>query len=191
MNLKKNIIVGILTGLVGLALISGGTVAYFYTSLETNNEILSGELKLDISEVENDILFKFKNKKPGDTFEKKFDLINAGTLNMKDITLTSEYKAFDKEDNQNNDFAKQIRINKIEVNGNNVLNKKMTIAQLSEENRFVPLMDELEIDSDIPVLVEFEFIRTDKDQNKYQGNKMELVWTFEAKQTDGEIEKAN
>ncbi|MED4475894.1 TasA family protein [Oceanobacillus caeni] len=39
MSFKKNILMGMAIGLVGMALLSGGTVAYFNDSEDTKNEI--------------------------------------------------------------------------------------------------------------------------------------------------------
>lgn len=175
---------GMMTGLVGISLVSGGTVAYFSDSVETNNKILTGTLDLDINDNDG-LLFEFKNKKPGDTFDHSFDVINAGTLAMKDVTLYSEHEIYNREGKKdNNGFDKQIIVKKIQVDGLPVLDKEMTLEKLKKH----PVMLKNNIQADTPavqVYVEFEFKKTDKDQNKYQGNMMKLKWTFEATQEDG------
>ncbi len=34
--------------------------------------------------------------------------------------------------------------------------------------------------------VKFEFVDNKKDQNEFQGDKVQLTWTFDAQQTEGE-----
>lgn len=178
---------GMATGLVGMALISGGTVAFFSDDIYTENKVLSGTLDLDISDNDG-VLFEFLNKKPGDKFDYSFDLINAGTLGMRDITLYSDYETTNRNGViEKNGFAEQILVKKIQVDGKNVLPKEMTLAALKN----TPIILAENIASESPALqiyVMFEFIRTDKDQNKYQGNAMDLKWTFEAIQEDGDDE---
>src|SRR5699024_10870410 len=115
--------------------ISGGTVAYFSDSVETENKVLSGILELNLSNVDNNgVLFEFKNKKPGDTFNHSFDLMNDGTLEMKDITLYSEHTILNRAgDPVNNDFEKQILVKKLQVGNENVLDEEITLATLNKK----------------------------------------------------------
>lgn len=178
---------GMLTGLVGMALISGGTVAFFSDAIYTENKVLSGTLDLDISDNDG-VLFEFSNKKPGDKFDYSFDLMNAGTLGMKDITLYSDYEISNRDGViEKNGFADQILIKKIQVDGKNVLPKEMTLAAM-KENPIILAENIASKSKALQVYVMFEFIRTEKDQNKYQGNTMDLHWTFEAIQEDGDAE---
>lgn len=57
MSFKKNILMGMAIGLVGMALLSGGTVAYFNDSEDTKNEIISGTLDLGVTNVSDGVLF--------------------------------------------------------------------------------------------------------------------------------------
>lgn len=188
MSVKKHIVMGMITGLAGMALISGGTVAFFSDDIYTENKVLSGTLDLDISDNDG-VLFEFVNKKPGDTFDYSFDLINAGTLGMKDITLYSDYETANRDGVlEKNGFAEQLLVTKLQVDGHNVLPKeKMTLAAL-KENPVILAENIASSSSALQVYVAFEFIKTEKDQNKYQGNTMKLHWTFEAIQEDGDDE---
>lgn len=175
---------GMMTGLVGVALLSGGTVAFFSDSKDTDNKILSGTLDLDVSDNDDGVLFEFYNKKPGDTFDYSFDLINAGTLDMKDVTLYSDHEILNRKGaKDNNGFDKQIKVMKIQVDGKNVLDEAITLETLKKQP--ILLADSITTETAaVQVYVEFEFVRTENDQNEYQGNTLDLQWTFEAVQED-------
>lgn len=175
---------GMITGLVGIALVSGGTVAFFSDAVNTDNKILSGTLDLDVSDNDDGVLFEFYNKKPGDKFDYSFDLINAGTLDMKEVTLYSNHEIWNRAGSKdNNGFDQQIKLNKIQVDGKNLLDAAITLNKL--KNQPIVLVESMKAETPaVQVYVEFEFIRTEKDQNKYQGNTMDLQWTFEAIQED-------
>lgn len=185
LDIKKNLIIGIMTGLIGMALISGGTIAYFSDATDTENQILSGYMDLDIGNVNNEgVLFEFKNKKPGDTFSHSFSMKNNGTLDMRDISLHSKHTTYNREGNKkNNGFANQIILKRIEVDNKNILKKPMSLEKLSKTP--VILKENIAVNSStVQVYVEFEFKKTKEKQNEFQGNKIDLLWTFEAIQTD-------
>ena len=69
MSVKKHIAMAMTTGLIGMALISGGTVAYFSDELESKAEIQSGTLELGFVDINEKILFKFVHMQPGEEFE--------------------------------------------------------------------------------------------------------------------------
>lgn len=185
LGIKKNLVAGIITGLIGLALISGGTAAFFSDALDTKNKILSGYMDLDIGNLKNErVLFEFDNKKPGDTFNHSFNMKNNGTLDMKEVTLYSKHTTYNREGTQeNNGFANQIVLQRLEVDGKNILQKPMSLEKLSK----TPIVLEKNIAANSPatqVFVEFEFEKTKENQNEFQGNQLELLWTFEAIQAD-------
>lgn len=188
MSIKKNIILGMVTGLVGMSLISGGTVAYFSDDVSTQNQIMSGTIDLGIKNTSDSegFYFNFKDKKPGDIFEKyTFQLVNDGTLNIGKLFLNSAYDSFDK-DNKPNDFGSQIKIKELKVNG--VINTQLTDRTLhqidaikNKANSPALLITDIKPNNDVEIEVIFEFIETE-NQNKYQGNRLDLNWTFEAVQ---------
>lgn len=227
MNLKKKIISGTVTALLGMALIGGGTFAYFSDTAEQTNKFAAGTIDLDVDptvqipmnefkpgdwmprsfELQNNgsldmkyvdlttdytvytsknesVLFEFDNKKPGDTFNHSFNMKNNGTLDMKEVTLYSEHTTYNREGTQeNNGFANQIVLQRIEVDGKNILQKPMSLEKLSK----TPIVLEKNIAANFPaiqVFVEFEFEKTKENQNEFQGNQLELLWTFEAIQAD-------
>lgn len=44
----------------------------------------------------------------------------------------------------------------------------------------------IEVGESDDLIVQFEFVDNGQDQNVFQGDSLELEWTFEAQQTEGE-----
>lgn len=174
-------ILSFITGAIGISLISSGTYAYFSDTVETTNTIESGTLELGLSDVEKDgVLFEFINRKPGDTFDYSFELTNDGTLDIGDVTLHSDYTVIDQDkvELKKSDFGSQIRITSLQVNNTELITKKRTLEDLKE----ISILKDFTPGETAQIDVEFEFMITEAEQNKYQGNAMELKWTFEAMQ---------
>lgn len=186
MGIKKDMMMAVVTGFIGIALVSGGTVAYFTAELTTENQFQSGILELDISDVDDGVLFEFDHIKPGDVLEHRFSITNAGTLDMEKITLFSEHTTYNRDGKEDdNGFAKQILVNTIKVGEEAVLEHPLSLEEMKEED--IVLAELLRADSEpLDVYAEFEFIMTKENQNEYQGNTLELYWTFEAVQTVNE-----
>lgn len=174
LNIKHKLITSFVAGALGIILISGGTFAYFSDEIETTNNIQSGTLELGISDMEDGVLFKFDNKQPGDKFDYSFDLTNDGSLEIGDVTLFSSIT-------DNEDFGSQITINSLKVNKEEKIDadKEMTLDKMEK----LVIIEEFAVDEEIGVDVEFEFVEDENiDQNKYQGESMELEWKFQAMQ---------
>lgn len=178
MDFKKDIIMAMATGLLGMALISGGTFSYFSDEEQTQAEIASGTVDLglkkeDGDDLSDDYVFEFDNKQPGDTFFYKIQLQNNGTLDIGEIQLTSEHQVTKGEKN----FGSQIIINNLEVDGtpiNSIIGD--SLDKLNAKNEPIVLMDQFE-KKNVEVFVEFKFIE-EGNQNDYQGNSLELKWNF-------------
>ncbi|MHA6252387.1 TasA family protein [Oceanobacillus sp. CAU 1775] len=197
MNLKKNIVVGMVAGLLGVALISGGTFAYFSDSVTTEHQIKSGIIDLDVRSQQGNyvddggLLLEFENIKPGDPpFGYSFHIRNTGTLNIGSVHLTSEHTILDSNNTVvNNGFDGQIFITELMVNGENKLAQPITLEELNSRTRVEPilLVEDIKADTEdemfglIPVSVEFVFMGGE-EQNIFQGNTIELEWSFEAMQ---------
>jgi len=177
-------ILALVTGAIGISLISSGTYAYFSDEVETTNKIESGTLKLGLTEAEEDgVLFEFSDKKPGDIFDYTFELTNDGSLDIGEVTLISDYTVTGDgvKESVNDDFASQIRINSLIADGADLIpegSEGITIDKLED----LTILTDFKPDTTKKVHVEFEFMRTDKKQNQFQGNAMDLNWTFEAMQ---------
>lgn len=182
MNAKKNIILGLIIGLLGISLVSGGTYAYFSNTKHTDNKIVAGIMELDINDNQG-ILFEFENMQPGEEFSYSFHMMNTGSLNMKDIELYSESIIKDREGKVvNNGFENQILITGIKINGDSIFNGNKTLQELKTTP--INLVDIFEVDEQkIQVIVYFQ-LDLDESQVEFQGNTMELKWTFQATQED-------
>ncbi|GAB3804964.1 TasA family protein [Virgibacillus kimchii] len=185
MAIKEKLVMSMLIGVLGIVLVSGGTFAYFSDSVQTNNNITAGTLDLGVTNIDDEgVLFEFENKKPGDTFDYTFNLRNEGSLDIRDVTLYSEHAIRDKNGEiTENDFDKQILLTSVKVDDEELIEEEMTLADLKDED-VILIEDFGSGDEDAAVYAAFEFIQTDSSQNKYQGNSMELEWTFEAMQTE-------
>lgn len=187
MTIKRRIGISFATAILGIGLISGGTIAYFSDTKETHNRIEAGTLDLGIVTGEDEgVIFEFDNKQPGDTFDYAFNLTNEGSLMIGYVTLFSKHEVLD-EDEQiiDNDFGSQIMIQKMMVDDDVIIHEKeeLTLADLQDVE--LKLLEDFDVAEEAKIYVNFKFINDeDKDQNEYQGNIIKLNWTFEAMQTD-------
>ncbi|KMN46825.1 MULTISPECIES: biofilm matrix protein CalY [Bacillus] len=195
MSLKKKLGMGVASAALGLSLIGGGTFAYFSDKEVSNNTFAAGTLDLTLNPK---TLVNIDNLKPGDSVKKEFLLKNSGTLAIKDVKLATKYSVKDaKGDNAGEDFGKHIKVKFIwnwDKQSEPVY--ETTLAELQTldpdvvaKDVFAPEWSEkggLEAGSEDYLWVQFEFVDDGKDQNKFQGDSLNLEWTFNASQTDGE-----
>ena len=203
MDLKKKLAMGIVTGAMAVSLIGGGTYAYFNDVETSTNTFAAGTLDLSLDPT---TIINVDNIKPGDTMFRQFELQNTGTLDIKSVLLDTAYTITDAQgDNGAADLGNHIKVNFIHNEGHperwydddsyTVVYSK-TLAELTAmtpENLAVELEDFLFWDYEqdgIPsgttdyLSVQFEFV-DEGDQNIFQGDSLELEWTFEAQQEDG------
>ncbi|EEK79884.1 CalY family protein [Bacillus cereus] len=195
MSLKKKLGMGVASAALGLSLIGGGTFAFFSDKEVSNNTFAAGTLDLTLNPK---TLVDIKDLKPGDSVKKEFLLKNDGTLDIKEIKLLTTYDVTDaKGDNAGEDFAKHINVKFIwnwDKGSQPVY--ETTLADLKDESPdvvakeiFSPEWSEnggLAAGDQDYLWVEFEFVENEEDQNKFQGDSLNLEWTFNAKQKDGE-----
>ncbi|MED0965091.1 biofilm matrix protein CalY [Bacillus paramycoides] len=195
MSLKRKLGMGVASAALGLSLIGGGTFAYFSDKEVSNNTFAAGTLDLTLNPK---TLVNIDNLKPGDSVKKEFLLKNSGTLAIKDVKLATKYSVKDaKGDNAGEDFGKHIKVKFIwnwDKQSEPVY--ETTLAELQTldpdvvaKDVFAPEWSEkggLEAGSEDYLWVQFVFEDDGKDQNKFQGDSLNLEWTFNASQTDGE-----
>jgi len=196
-SLKKKLGMGVASAALGLSLIGGGTFAYFSDKEVSNNTFAAGTLDLTLDPT---TLVDIKDLKPGDKVKKEFLLKNSGSLAIKDVQLATKYTVNDfKNDNAGEDFGQHIKVNFIwnwDKQSEPVY--ETTLADLQKENPdvlakaiFAPEWGEnggLAAGTEDYLWVEFEF--EDKgDQNKFQGDSLNLEWTFNAHQGEGEAKE--
>ncbi|WP_053217228.1 CalY family protein [Virgibacillus senegalensis] len=203
MSVKKKLGMGVMSAALGLSLIGGGTYAYFSDSEDTNSTFAAGMLDLT---AEPTTIIDVDNLKPGDWMTRSFELQNTGTLDIAEVLLHTSYTVGDAEDNNSEDFGKHIRVNflwnddKATLPPNDLLSDdiiyKTTLAELQsmspdavENHIFIPWLEEndgLQAGDSDTLYVQFEFVDNGEDQNEFQGDSLELTWTFEAHQEAGE-----
>lgn len=208
MSLKKKLGMGIASAALGLSLIAGGTFAYFSDTEVTNNTFAAGTLDLSVDPT---VIVDVDNLKPGDTIVREFELINGGTLDISTIDLTTEYTVNDAKGDNTDDFGKHIKVlflENIDKTGDGWLigdyNDVIAETTLYDLQNMTPdAVENLQSwvtwllglngedsglkagDSDL-MYVAFEFVDNGEDQNEFQGDSLELKWTFTAHQTPGE-----
>ncbi|MGE6344702.1 biofilm matrix protein CalY [Bacillus mycoides] len=195
MSLKKKLGMGVASAALGLSLIGGGTFAYFSDKEVSNNTFAAGTLDLTLNPK---TLVDIKDLKPGDSVKKEFLLKNDGTLAIKDVKLATKYTVADaKGDNAGEDFGKHIKVKflwnwdkqsepvyettlaDLQNVDPDVLAKDIFAPEWAENGGLAPKSEDY-------LWVQFEFVDDGTDQNKFQGDALNLEWTFNANQTDGE-----
>ncbi|ADU28588.1 TasA family protein [Evansella cellulosilytica] len=227
MSIKKKLSMGVLTAALGLALIGGGTFAYFSDTATQTNTFASGTIDLD---VDPEVQVAMYNLKPGDWMPRSFELQNNGSLDIKYVDLNTEYSVTDSDGDAvvpglADEYAKQLIVQflnnttgdedyevlfevslydlanltpedlatKIDVDtvmthpgiwipvfGGGFWLKQPQYEDISEEITGIAAGDTADFD------VQFRFNDTGERQNDLQGLNLELTWTFEGFQTDGE-----
>ncbi|HEX6595081.1 MAG TPA: CalY family protein [Bacillota bacterium] len=193
MNIRKKLGMGMTSLALGVALIGGGTFAYFSDVEETNNTFAAGTLDLTAEPSE---IINIENMKPGDSFIRDFELQNTGSLDIGKVYLETEYTVKDANNNNNDDFGKHIQVEFLyNVDKLDEVIYETTLAELKNmtpdavnEHIFYPAFGEkgLPVGASDDLVVKFNFIDNGKDQNQFQGDSLHLKWTFTGEQTPGE-----
>lgn len=198
MGIKKKLAMGIATGALAVSMIGGGTYAYFNDVETSANQFAAGTLNLTVNPV---TIINVSNLKPGDWMERTFELKNDGSLDISKVLLTTDYRVTDKIGDNTEDFGKYIRVNFLTNHDKSGRNQpsdviyettldqlKGTAADAVQKKIFSNFGEGsgLKSGNSDTLYVQFEFVDNDGDQNQFQGDELELTWTFEAKQTAGE-----
>lgn len=197
MSIKKKLAMGIATGALAVSMIGGGTYAYF-NDVEVNNSAFAAGT-LDINVTGNDAanaIINVNNIKPGDTMLRDFKLNNIGSLDVSKVLLTSKYTVSDANgNNAGADLGEHIKVlfivnkdKKTEVVHETTL-KALAAADVVDRDLLGWVLggenDGLKAGTNDSLTVKFEFVDNGKDQNVFQGDSLQLEWTFDAKQTAG------
>ncbi|WP_242142455.1 MULTISPECIES: TasA family protein [unclassified Bacillus cereus group] len=194
MTIKKKLGLGIGSALMGAALIGSGTVAYFSDKEVTNNTVAAGTLDLTVKPATE--IIQVGNIKPGDTITRDFELVNSGTLNIEKVFLYSEYKVKDTKGDNTEDFGDHIKVTilKNTDKGHNIIKEKKLSELVGKpsipvnNDSLAEALDEKGIKAGHKdsFKVRFEFVDNGGNQNQFQGDTIELKWTFDAQQGKGE-----
>lgn len=209
MSIKKKLGMGIATAALGIALVGGGTFAYFSDTEVSNNTFAAGTLDLAVDPT---VVIDVDNLKPGDIMVREFNLQNNGSLDISTIDLATVYNVIDAKGDNTDDFGKHIKVLFLEnadktgdgwvIGDYNDVIAETTLYDL--QNMTPDATENLQSwitwllglngedsglaagDSDL-MYVGFEFVDNGQDQNEFQGDALELEWTFTAHQTEGEL----
>lgn len=193
MSIKKKLGMGMTSAVLGLALVGGGTFAYFSDSEEANNTFAAGTLDLAVEPTE---IINVDNIGPGDSFVRDFELQNNGTLDIDKVLLETDYTVDDAEGDNTEDFGEHIQVEFL-YNADKLdeVIFETTLAELKDmtpeavnEHVFEPLLEEQGLPAGTvdDLVVKFNFLDNGEDQNQFQGDSLNLTWTFHAQQTAGE-----
>lgn len=195
MGIKKTLGFGVATAALGLSLIGGGTFAYFSDSVQTTGTFAAGTLDLDADPT---AIIDISNLKPGDAATRTFKLQNKGTLDISKVKLVTTYDVVNQAGAPANteDFGKHILVKFLtNIDKTDEVIYQTTLYELQQktpdavENGFyIPFVDEvsgLRAGTSDNLIVRFEFVDNKKDQNQFQGDGLNLKWTFNAEQTSG------
>lgn len=191
--LKKKIGSGILSALLGISLITGGTYAYFSDQETANNTFAAGTLDLSVNPTQ---IIQVDEIKPGDSFIRDFELVNNGSLDIGQVLLETSYTVTDAQGDNTDDFGKHIQVEFLyNMDRFDEVIYETTLAELSDlqpevinEMIFEEILDGkgLPTGDSNDLIVKFTFVDNGEDQNQFQGDALDLTWTFHALQKDGE-----
>lgn len=193
MSIKKKLGMGVASAALGLSLIGGGTYAYFNDVETTNNTFAAGTLDLTLDPT---TIINVQNIKPGDTMLREFKLINSGSLDIRNVDLTTSYSVNDTDgNNEGADFGEHIRVNFL-LNSDKLSTPIWTTTlkdlraatpELVRDKFWAVFWENRGLDAGTSdtFYVQFEFVDNGQDQNVFQGDGLELTWTFDAKQKAG------
>lgn len=191
MGIKKQLGMGVMSAALGLSLIGGGTYAYFSSTETTNNTFAAGTLDLAVNPT---TIIDVGDLKPGDSVIRDFELQNNGTLDIEKVMLDTDYSVTDANGDNAEDFGKHIQVEFLynadkmdEVIYEATLDElKGMTPEAVGEHVFEPLLDKgLAVGELDDLVVKFNFLDNGEDQNQFQGDSLELEWTFNAQQGEG------
>lgn len=213
MTIKKKLGMGILTGVMGLSLVGGGTWAAFNDVEMKDNAFAAGTLDMDVNDVDGvNANFDLSNLKPGDFMEREFTLVNNGSLAIDDVLMSTSFSDFTngvneyttdhgKDDNSARQFLSQFNVDIIDVDRQLVVIQNASLEDLLTQT--LNLAPDNSSDSDyngIPlnptdsetIRIKITFKDEDKKdsrgeyvQNKFQGDSINVKFTMEATQYAG------
>ncbi|MBT2289930.1 cell division protein FtsN [Paenibacillus albidus] len=196
MGIKKTLALGVASAALGLSLIGGGTYAYFSDTAESTATFAAGTLDLNTNPVE---VVALNNMKPGDIAVRSFQLKNDGTLDIKQLSLVTDYTVTN---------AAEAAANTEDLGGHykvKILDASYTSGSIAGHVVQEVTFKDLKALSELNLLtlpefsggisagtsknfkVAFEFVENNNDQNQFQGDGISIKWTFNAKQGIGEL----
>jgi spore coat-associated protein N len=197
MNIKKTLGLGVVSAALGLTLVGGGTFAYFSDTAQSSASFNNGTLNLNS---DPSVIVDLTNLKPGDFITRDFKLKNDGTLDISKVLLKTVSEVTDV-NNDNGSFNLKDYIAVTFLINNDKKEPEVLVKTLSELENLSPDLVErgiigwiaggeksgLKAGTQDKLSVQFAFVDNFQPQNYFQGDKLKLKWTFEAKQGAGEF----
>ncbi|MGE8206566.1 TasA family protein [Heyndrickxia sp. NPDC080065] len=203
MSIKKKLGAAAATGVLGLALLSGGTFAFFSAQAEATSTFATGTLDLSVNPT---TIVNLKNMVPGDFTTKTFNLKNNGTVDISKVLLKTEFTVTNNDGTPANsdELAKYIRVNFLFNQDKAILGTWLPEDQVVYQTTLYDLQnmtpdavenkvfhEHLEEISGLKkgdkdkLFVQFQFVDNGENQNQLQGQTLNLKWTFEGLQREG------
>ncbi|MCG1021658.1 TasA family protein [Sutcliffiella horikoshii] len=88
MSIKKKLGAGVMSAALGISLIGGGTWAAFNDIETVSNTFAAGTLDLSVDPT---TVFDIEDLAPGDYMTRDFEIINGGSIEIKDVKMTTTY----------------------------------------------------------------------------------------------------
>ncbi|MFD2369576.1 TasA family protein [Brevibacillus sp. GCM10020057] len=200
MSLKKQFAVTLASVGLGAALIGGGTFAWFNTTAKIEgNTFAAGTMKIGATPAS--AVFNVSNLKPGDWMERTFVVENEGSISVDKLLMNIDYTINDVDNNNGaEDFDENLKVyllkstdeniplpQRIIVNPNNgkTLKELKAMGKLDISSWWTQNFDLRPGDSD-KIYVGIEFVNKNEDQNRFQGDGVNLTFNLEGTQKAGE-----
>ncbi|ULO07256.1 cell division protein FtsN [Paenibacillus sp. 19GGS1-52] len=195
MNIKKTLGLGVASAALGLTLVGGGTFAYFSDTASSTAAFNNGTLSLTS---DPSVIVDLSNLKPGDVITRDFKLTNDGSLDIPKVLLKTLSLVTDtKSDNEGHNLKDDIIVTFL--NNNDKRQPEILVKSLSALESESPDLVAKGILGSIlggeksgiragdkdTLTVQFAFRENLQPQNYYQGDKLQLTWSFEASQGKG------
>ncbi|CAM5780288.1 MULTISPECIES: TasA family protein [Brevibacillus] len=200
MSLKKQFAVTLASVGLGAALIGGGTFAWFNATSEIkDNTFAAGKMEIGATPAES--VFQVENMKPGDWFERTFDITNTGTIDINKLLMSVDYTVADKNgDNGSDDLDNHLKVYWLSSADPSIPISERVIVHPLNGKSLKELKDSGQVDISswatklltLPpdttdrIYMGIEFADDGNDQNRFQEDSVNLTLKLEGKQTAGE-----
>ncbi|QRG68113.1 TasA family protein [Brevibacillus choshinensis] len=204
MSLKKQFAVTLASVGLGAALIGGGTFAWFNATTEVaNNTFAAGTMAIGTQPAQG--VFQVSNMKPGDWAVKTFQVQNKGSLDINKVLMGLDYTINDVGSNQldADDLAKNLKVYFLASDDNTATpfddqiiinplfpNQGKTLKEFKELNQvdvssLGTKLSNLKPNGEDRIFIGIKFVDDNADQNRFQGDGVNIKFKLEGKQTSG------
>lgn len=200
MSLKKQFAVTLASVGLGAALIGGGTFAWFNATAQIEgNTFAAGTMKIGATPAS--AVFNVTNLKPGDWMERSFVVENEGSITVDKLLMNIDYTVNDANNNNGaQNFDENLKVYLLKSTDENIPFPERVIISPNNGKTLKELkaMGKVDVSSiytqfgDLPpgtadkIHVGIVFENKNEDQNRYQGDSVNLKFGLEGTQKAGE-----